>query len=448
MFDMSTPGPGLDDPAAWPHDDEALIAELTAFAWAEVEARSTDTPESFGSSGTIANEVPVEVLAALLGGPVVPDSEGAVAVMQVRARVVAHHQAGLLEAMNAVLDEYAWRDDDPQLAMEGAVAEVRAALSLTRRAAESDLDLAWRMRDCLPEVLGALRQGRIDLRRAWVIVNGTSHLDPADARRVASQVLGLADGRTTAQLKSVLRRMCMEIDPAESVRRFESALAERRVVAEFGEESTATLIASNLPPERVAAIMDRLTGIAHTLRGPGESRTIDQLRSDIALDLLQGTTASDVRGTIDIRVDLATLVGLEERPAELGGWGPVVADVARQMTLRRGPSWRVTVTDASDQFVHSALTRRRPDASLRRQVEARDATCVFPGCRHPASSCDLDHRVRVADGGETHFDQLVPLCRHDHVVRHRHGWSHLRREDGSHIWTSPLGRRYTRPPPA
>jgi len=45
---------------------------------------------------------------------------------------------------------------------------------------------------------------------------------------------------------------------------------------------------------------------------------------------------------------------------------------------------------------------------------------------------------------------LAPGCRHDHVIRHRCGWSYVRRANGEHVWTSPLGRVYTvkphRPP--
>jgi len=318
---------------------------------------------------------------------------------------------------------------------------------LTRRAAESDLDLAASLRDRLPLVLEALRVGRIDLRRAWVIVQGTSHLDVSEARAVGDRILEVAATRTTGQIRAIIRRLCLDADPDEAERRYRHTLEERAVEAELGTDSTATITASELPPERVAAVMDRLTRLARSLRRDGEERTIDQLRADVFLDLLEGNIDGRVHGTIDLTVDLATLVGLENRAADLGGWGPVVADIARQMAERFGPSWRVGVTDDSGVVVHAGVTRRRPDASLRREVESRDTTCVFPGCRTPAASCDLDHRVRVADGGTTHRDQLVALCRHDHVVRHRFGWAHVRNPDGSHTWTSPLGVEYTRPPP-
>lgn len=446
MFDSSllgpAEGPDYDDIVGWTAEDDAMVAALTEAACAEADL----SPAEAGSFGC---EDPIEVLVALLSGPRTPVVAGPVEAMRAHARMVAHYQALLLGSMMWVFDEYSTlTDDDPALAMEGAVSEIRAALSLTRRAAGSDLDLAWSLRERLPEVLEALKQGRIDLRRAWVIVQGTAHLRESQAQRVADRVLPFAEGRTTGQLRALIRRLCLEDDPHEAARRHEVAIADRGVVAEVGENSTATITGSDLPPERVAAIMDRLTRIAQSPRRAGEERTIDQLRADVFLDLLEGNKVGHQRGTVNITVDLATLIGLEDRAADLGGFGPVVADIARQMTERFGPSWRVGVTDEGGEIVHSGNTRRRPNAALRRLVESRDPTCVFPGCRRPAGSCDLDHRVRVAEGGTTHRDQLVPLCRHDHVIRHRYQWIHVRNSDGSHTWTSPLGVEYTRPPPA
>ena len=70
-------------------------------------------------------------------------------------------------------------------------------------------------------------------------------------------------------------------------------------------------------------------------------------------------------------------------------------------------------------------------------------TCIFPGCRTPAVDCDLDHRTAWTDGGPTIEENLAPLCRHDHRLKHEYGWKLARLHDGDHMWTSPLGRTYT-----
>ena len=73
---------------------------------------------------------------------------------------------------------------------------------------------------------------------------------------------------------------------------------------------------------------------------------MDQRRADVAVDLLTGHSKPLGRGMVDLTVDLRTLFGLAEDPGELGGWGPVVADIARQVTDRQTDGrWQATVID-------------------------------------------------------------------------------------------------------
>ena len=65
---------------------------------------------------------------------------------------------------------------DRALATASAAAEIRAALRLTRRAADAELSLALDLRHRLPRVWRLLAAGDIDWRRARVITYGTAHL--------------------------------------------------------------------------------------------------------------------------------------------------------------------------------------------------------------------------------------------------------------------------------
>jgi hypothetical protein len=125
-----------------------------------------------------------------------------------------------------------------------------------------------------------------------------------------------------------------------------------------------------------------------------------------------------------------------------------VAEVARTVAVEQiGGRWSYTLTDG-DHVIGTGPLRRRPPASLRRIVEARDRACVFPGCRMPSGGCDLDHRVAFRDGGATTEDNLSPLCRHDHRLKSTGRWRYERRP-ADHEWTSPLGLVHTtsgRPP--
>jgi hypothetical protein len=193
--------------------------------------------------------------------------------------------------------------------------------------------------------------------------------------------------------------------------------------------------------------MRRINHLARAAKRADDPRTMDQIRADVFLDLLSG--GGKARGTstvVDIRVDLTTLIGLDETPGELGGFGPLVAEVTRQVVAGRGPSQhRVTVTDGGG-VVWSGVTRRRPLAGQRRSIEAANPTCVFPGCRMPSAECDLDHRRPWSEGGATDEANLQPLCRRDHRRKHS-GWRVSDLGDGSSSWTSPLGRVYPYRPP-
>jgi hypothetical protein len=272
---------------------------------------------------------------------------------------------------------------------------------------------------------------------------------PDDLRQlVIERTIAVARNLTGGQLQALLRKLCIKADPEEAQRRYESLVSDRRVVAQPDPDGTATLLGLDLPPERVQAAMDYITSLAKSLTGEGDSRTIDQLRADIFLDLLAGhplAKGAQGKGLVDIHVDLATLAELANDPGDLGGYGPVVADIARQVAESQPEAqWRYVVADTRDgKIVAEGTTRRRPLASQRRQVENRNPRCIFPGCRMPASQCDLDHRKRWVEVKETKTDNLVPLCRHDHWVRHGAGWEHQPLPDGDHLWTSPLGLQYT-----
>jgi hypothetical protein len=322
------------------------------------------------------------------------------------------------------------------------------ALRLTRRSADTEMAVAVHLQRRLPAVWGALAAGTIDVRRARVLIRSTAHLPEDAARRVADRILGSAPELTTGELTAALRRLCIEADPDQARRRYEDALAERRVTLEPSEAGTAHLYALDLPPQRAAAAMSRVNEIARRLKTGGEQRSIDQLRADVVMDLLAGVARATVAGggVVNLRVDLTTLTGLSERPGELDGYGPVIADIARQTAQEqiRGARWRWAVTDPdTGDVVASGITRRRPTATQRRLVETRDPTCVFPGCRVPATGCDLDHTLEWSRSGRTSVRHLGPLCRHDHGIRHRCAWRYRRLPNGDYEWTTTLGHTYT-----
>jgi hypothetical protein len=324
---------------------------------------------------------------------------------------------------------------------------------LTRRGSEVQVDLAFQLCDRLPMVWQALYQGRIDLARARVISDQTSHFDVETARRIAELALERAPGQTTGQLRARLQRLVIAVDPEAARHRYEDGLIERRLVGESNSDGTANLLGLSLPAAEANAALRRVNRLARAAKTRDDPRSMDQVRTDVFLDLLSGrhhqNHRDSDRGVVDLRVELTTLLGWDDQPGEIPGWGPVISDVARQITEAQSSAvWRVTATDDNGAPLAVITTRRRPTAAQQRVVEARNPNCVFPGCRMPAGQCDLDHEHPWAETQETSTTYLEPLCRHHHRIRHRLGWKLRQVEPGVYEWTSPLGHTYvTRPEP-
>ncbi|MDH3607519.1 MAG: HNH endonuclease [Acidimicrobiia bacterium] len=370
-----------------------------------------------------------------------------VSVMIADRRLASHYMAQSYQdiaAIGGALDDLG---DEYHHTIEYTAAEIGAALCLTRRSAESETHMAMELTRRLPKVLEALLVGDIDVRRAQVLANGTDHLPVAAARGIIDGIIEEASRLTTGQLTARLRRRCIEYDPQAAVDRYRRTVEDRRVYATPSPEGTANLLGLDLPPERVQAFTRYLTETAQRLRRLGDNRTMDQLRADIYLDILAGThnPTNATGGGVHLKVDLTTLARLDNQPGELAGYGPIIADVARQIAdHQHSAQWSYLVTDPqTGNIVHSGTTRRRPTRPQHRHITAHYPTCVFPGCRMPSIDCDIDHRTPHADGGCSHNHNLAPLCRHHHRIRHQAPWNYQQHPNGDHTWTTPLNRTYT-----
>ena len=257
-------------------------------------------------------------------------------------------------------------------------------------------------------------------------MHGTTHLDDDTARDVVAAVIDDAPRFTTGQLMHRLRKLCIDVDPDQAAKRYNQAVEQRSITTHATEAGTTNLFATDLAPDRAAAVMAHLNHTARTLRNQGDPRTMDQLRADVFMDLLDGThpgCKTSGSGGVNLTADLETLTYLAEHPGELAGYGPVIADIARQVTEHQTHSqWTYTITDPhTGMLIDAGTTRRRPTAAQRRYVQARDRVCVFPGCRMPATDCDMDH-IDPHSHGRPHLrrqprPRLPPRPHHPHQTR-------------------------------
>ncbi len=129
--------------------------------------------------------------------------------------------------------------------------------------------------------------------------------------------------------------------------------------------------------------------------------------------------------------------------------GPVLIGRLRSWLLTAG---KVTIKPVVDVAAISAVDVHDPPARMAEAVRLRDETCVFPRCGRRSEVCDLDHvdaYVPMDDGGppgQTHPDNLAPLCRRHHRAKTFGAFTYRRLGDGSYEWTLPSGARITTDP--
>ena len=380
----------------------------------------------------------------------------ALRLLKAEARLASHFEAAKLATMVEVAHSPASEFDSPversPEVLEYASDEIAAALRLTRRSADRELDLALSLSERLRKVWARLRDGVLDVARARVFHDQLGHLPQETVDAVIEQLGDEPASLTTGQVRARLEREVLKLDPDGRDLAYQAGLDGRKVIVYSNPDHTATIHASNLPPDRAAAAMTRINDLARELSSGDETRTIDQVRSDIFLDLLEGKPhLAGGAGGVHLNVDLATLTELSDDPGELAGYGPVIADIARKTAVAmEEASWDFTVRDDVGRTIHGGTTRRRPTRSLGRQIAATYEDCVAPGCRMPVHQCDLDHRHPWVQGGRTTVDNVAPLCRHHHMMKHHAPWKLERLPTGDHRWTTRLGHSYvsSRGPPA
>jgi hypothetical protein len=427
------------DLAAWEAEEE-LVRTLSRVDESEPSDKAPSLPDIESlPAGLALSLVLATVDVRQLSGP------DRVRYLQAQNRANAAANGALLDAINAVAEAYDELAEDIEDPAAGASFEIRSALRWTRRAAESELVFAHTLQVRLPRLFSALNKGLVDRNRAAVMVRYTDHLSVAHARTVVDRVLENASRLTTGQLSEAVRRACLETDPDSMREQRRQAVKDRRLVSWAEPDGTLSLLLSGIDPVTGRSLLDGIHRQALDLNTKDESRTIDQLRADVAVDILTGSRAP-TNGRVHLIANLADLFDPKVKSAaELAGYGPVLADIAQQ-TLRQltDAGWDWSALDPDSRMpIADGTTRRRPNASQHRKVRTRHRACVAPGCRAPVIDCDIDHTKPWAETGRTATEDSAPLCRHDHCIRHQTGWTYKPLPDGDFLWTGPLGTSYT-----
>lgn len=382
--------------------------------------------------------------------------------------------------------------------------ELAHAINLGRGTAAFRARRAFTWRECLPATLRALREGRLDERRAGVLAEALQVAAPELARAVEAALLPEAEDLSLNRLRARALELLAELD-ADSI---EDRRQEARQAADVRAVPTAdgmAALTADMSAEEAAACYAFIDQLAAMAKADGDERPIGLIRSSLvpmlilraadhglpgvtvqltvtaALDGLEGASARG--GEVDgFPVSAAHLRELLRRVGALGLTAPADGALSFAITDERG-QLLATVTAAELARLAARECREDPDGAApgaeqaepatdgptsgpgvlgppeasegyvprtahRRFVTTRDRRCRFPNCGQRVGLADLDHVVAHSAGGRTSCANLCCTCRSHHRLKtFAPRWGFRMDPDGTLHVTSPSGvTRTTRPP--
>jgi hypothetical protein len=375
------------------------------------------------------------------------------------------------------------RWDEHQIARRTIVTETACLTRTAERTIDQQLDEARFLHSHAPATFDALSRGEISYRHATTLLDQIRTIPDEDQAAFEEQVLPVAKSQPAGRFKDRARRLREKLHPESIVTRTTDALAKRRTWWEPDHDGMGWLHWYGTA-EQTKAACDRISNMAASLKKlgdptpdgdatadgtdpgaafgvtpvgadtvpvPAPTRTLDQLRADVtAALLLDGITptglGAGIRGTVMITVPVLTLLGVDDEPATLEGYGPISPEAARRIVGEASSFTRVLTHPESGVILSVDKKPEKITKGMRKALRMRDETCRFPGCSRPAVKSDIDHTQDRQYDGATELENLAHLCEGHHRLKHLSQWAVMQEPGGVLVWTSPGKRTYRTDP--
>ncbi len=304
----------------------------------------------------------------------------------------------------------------------------------------------------MPHTLTALATGQINEWRATIMVRETATLEAEDRARVDAELAGRLGSLGDRGVQREARKIAYRLDPASALRRTRGARSDRTVTVRPAPD-TMSYLTGFLPAEQGIAVHTALSRHADSLRAAGDPRTRGQIMADTLVERVTGQReAAGVPAEIQLVMTDRSLLGGDNTPARLAGYGPIPAALAREIVRAAeaaapAAAWvrRLFTTPATGDLVAMDSTRRTFPAGLRKLLVLRDEFCRTLWCDAPVRH--VDHVVRASDGGATSADNGQGLCETCNQAKEAPGWSSTVGPPGrarhTVTTTTPTGHSYT-----
>ncbi|WJL95907.1 DUF222 domain-containing protein [Microbacterium sp. ET2] len=369
-------------------------------------------------------------------------------------------EAGAFAARLAEGSSVVVRDRD--MALRGVAAEIAAAVRLSDRSVQRQIDSAFALVNDYPATVHCLEKGLIT-RAHVAVVEDVGRRLPIELKgefdQLAAEIcLDETPGRARADLEIIAERM----HPRSLTERHGEAFRQRKIVRYSIGEGMSELRSVH-STVLIEGIFQRVTDQANEViaarePGSGDTRSLDEVRADLFTDmLLTSTPAIDPTGDqpgglgaitakVQVVIPVMALMGQSDVPCDLAGVGPIDAKTARLLAGNSHGTWERLLTHPITGLTMAVDTYQRTKP-MDRFLKGRDKHCRWPGCRMPARKCEVDHNHDAALGGKTEICNLCCLCQRHHSMKQFTAWKVRQLPGGVMEWTSPTGRIHIDNPP-
>lgn len=351
-------------------------------------------------------------------------------------------------------------------ARQETVVEVGELWAMSEAWVRRQLNVALCLSGQLLDVWELCLDGSLDHYRATLVADAVrDHLDrPDEIAKFAAGIVKFLHRHLTwvdseegciplvtcthRQLRNRISYQLRTLRSADSEDRFRRKYADRTVTARNDADGMGWL-SVNATLDKVRLAQHRLTLAAKEKRSAGDPRTLDQLRSDLAMDMLVGRgedvpQPSYARPIVNVTVPIQTLMGISDHPGGLSGGDVIPAGLARLIAQQPGSTWHRMLTDPAGEIVSLSTKSYKPTAPIWRRVVAEHTSCFRAGCDRPSTESELDHRVAWPEG-ETSTANLWPGCAADHRAKHTPGFAIEQDTDGGFVLRTRAGFRHRIP---
>ncbi|MFB7891885.1 DUF222 domain-containing protein [Microbacterium sp. NPDC056044] len=184
-----------------------------------------------------------------------------------------------------------------------------------------------------PLVLASMERAHITERHAEILVSAVNELEPEFRTRVLEPGLALAEAEPVGTFRRKLRALIDIVRSATLTERYERAVTKRRIAVEPDDDGMGWLHLY-APMVAITAAQSRATAMAKVIKaGDGDTRTLDQARADVVLDLLidgvveaHPEQARGVRATVFVTVPVLALLHESDASRAAAGIEPPVVE--------------------------------------------------------------------------------------------------------------------------